>query len=794
AAGRTVDEGLLGLMGAAAGIHAAGLLDTFLARWGDQLHALLARDGRRELWDASLNEFSRRGLELITTSPSLGDGLWGALPREVRRRAIVAHLRRDDAVSTIRTVLSRSPQDEPCLLRLQALIAGRDRKSRAAAIRAELTRIISPGLRVRRLLELARVDPAQRHTILSDAIDQEAFDSPIQEQLYARLEELDALELLRKGLEQHLCAEGLSVQRRSHLAYWLGETIERLGGEPVEALEAYRMSFQSGHERHEALLQMARLTLELGDQWDAIRCLEAFLTLSPDRELRIDAGLQLVDLYLSECPTPEEQQREYDPYIGPMHFDGGPLGQQALDLLVRLRDESRDTEREHDIIARLARAHAHVGSPYRAVELFQEILTGNPEVDNIDDALALADIYSRILGDLPNAEQILWVLFSAHPDRQDIRDALLAVVKGRGNLAVACERMESTARSAAPEVLTPSDRRAMLELVAGLYQDELGRFREAALIWGELAKGAVDPAQVRRLRVRQATALCRVSGEESQCHALMLKLHQDDPFDLEVYKGLEWLYTELSRPSRVRLIQQIRYLLDPENAREPVMDGMRRKTRPTRSFDSARLQQHLLPEGLQGGILQVLQALEPLAIKVWGDQLPTIDALGGRRWRGGDQEQLKEFTEEAMRTFGLTKTRLYLGNAGPSAPQVFGAGTSVSVWFHRGMFTDSGAEMGRFLGGYAAGLAWSGVGQLVHLDGRDLWHLLEAVLIKQSSRGLTEVTDPRSMELVDAISSPFSRSLRRRVVEVATPCMASLRTAHCEAWPAMIQEIGTRSG
>jgi hypothetical protein len=50
------------------------------------------------------------------------------------------------------------------------------------------------------------------------------------------------------------------------------------------------------------------------------------------------------------------------------------------------------------------------------------------------------------------------------------------------------------------------------------------------------------------------------------------------------------------------------------------------------------------------------------------------------------------------------------------------------------------------------------------------------------------------MELVEKVGGTFNRSLRKRVVDVALPCIDLLRTAHCEAWPAMIQQLATRAG
>ena len=792
AAGRTIDEGLLGLLGVGAGIDSAALLDAFLARWGEQLEEQIEFDGRVGLLLAALGELSKGGLGHLAAT-SLSDSLQRDVPGAVQRRLALARLGQEGGAAKALALLDRTPIREPASLRLRAMLAGDDRKGRVEATRAEVDALLSPELRVCRLLELARLDSPRRHEYFLRAAGQEAFDSAVQEQLYELLEEHGEHALLAQVLEQHLCSDELSVRRRSHLAFWLGKSIERSGGEPFEALCAYRTSYQSGHDRHEALLDMARLTGELGDQWDAIRCLEAFLTLSSDVEQRLDAGLKLATLYLAEA-TPATSDPGYNPYAGAAQHDGGTFGRKAIDLLGRLRDESRDTTRERETIARLAHAHCEVGSPYRAIDHFQEILSGEPTEDQLDDYVALANLYLRSLHDRVNAEQILWLVWETFPGRKDVLDQLLAVCHDAGTTLDACARIEQNARMAAPENLTAADRRSLLELVSTVYADDLGRYRVAADLWRELADGAGTNKEERRLRVRQAESLCRVAGEEAACHALMLSLHSQDPFDLSPYQGLETLYYELQDHERLRTVQQIRYVLDPAVADSMPADQSRRKVHPSRTFDEPLLHAHLLPEGLGGGVLEVLRALTPLASKVWAELIPTVDALGGRKWRGDEFDQVREMAEIAAETFRMPRIKLHLGDSGPGNPQVFGVHPNVSVWFHRGMFDGAGAEVGRFMAGYAAGLAWSGVSPLTHIDGRELWHLLEAVLIKQSGVGLSEVTDPRSMELVDAVGGTFNRSVRKRILDVASPCLHALRNAHCEAWPTMIHVLAMRSG
>lgn len=791
AAGRSFEEGLLGLYGGAAGIAADHILQAFLDRWSAELEEGLGVEGRRGVWHAALGEMSRKGVEELAVPGRLPESVWARLPDAVRRRCALTLLNRPGGPGLCRSALDRGTTVEPASLRLRALLAASDQQSYINATRAEIRGLATPELRVRRLLELAGYEGVDRHACFAEAVAEQTHDSPIQEDLYSRLETAGEDALLRQALEAHLCADGLSKHRRSHLAFLLGRTLERLEAEPAEAFEAYRTSFNSGQDNHDALLRMARLSMDRGDKWEAIRCLDGFLARCEELPLRVEASLELAALYLAEAVHIDENT-EYDPYAGPQRTRGGKFGADALELLTRIREEARGTEHEERCLSRLARAHALVGSPHHAVGLFQELLQADFEERQIDDYLALADLYSASLGDLYHAEQLLLVVFESCPHRAEVLDRLLEVTRRNGTLEDACGRIEKAARLAAPELLTPARRRELLQLAAGLYDKELGRHRKAAGIWEEMADGTSDEVEERRLRVRQAHALSHVTGEESRCHRLMLELQRDKPFDLAPYEGLEALYEEHSDYSRLRVVQQVIGVLDPDRS-EAMTQSARRKTIPSRALDNELLHRCLLPEGLRDGVLETLRALEPLANKLWGDALPTIEALGGRKWRAGDLDQLREFASLATDTFDLSKVRFHIGDGGPSSPQVFTQG-GTSIWFHRGMFEDVGAEVCRYLAGYAAGLAWSGVGSFVHLDGRDLWHLLEAVLIKQTNVGLTDVTDPRSMELVEQIGSPFVRGLRKRVADAATPHLEVLRTAHCEAWPTMLNQLATRSG
>ncbi len=790
AAGRSIDESLLGLMGAGAGICSASLLETFLARWGSDLEVLLEEPGREDLWHAALGELSERGLRVIAQQDDLSVARWSALPDAVRRRAALGCLAEDDGVELARRALDRAPGVDAGALRLRAWLSAGDPRAHIQATRAEIDRLATPELRVRRLLDLADLDPKTRQDSFRRAVGEETFQSPIQEELYERLEEAREYTLLRGALEAHLCAPSLTARRRSLLAARLGRTLERLDAPAQEALDAYRLSFESGRERYEVLLDIARLAREVGENVEAIQCLEAFMKYSGEAEARVKAGLEMSELCLGECP-PAPEPEGFDPYAGAVpQYDGGVFGRKAIDMLSRLREDTRGTEHERVCLSRLAHAHAHVGSPFRAVELFQESLSAEGDARDLDDALALSQLYDQRLLDFQSAEQVLWMVFDTDPMHKDILERLLDVSRRNGSLLETATHLEKLARHAAPEVITTARRRDLLQIVAEVLSKDLGRYQDAGAIWEEMADGARDAGERRKLRVKQAQALFRVAGQEARCHRLMLQLQDEEPFDAEPYKGLESLYDEMDDFGRLRVVQQVRYVLD--GADEPSNSG-RRKTMPGRSFEEGVLLRHLVPEGLQGGVLDTLRALEPLAIKLYGDSLPTMDALGGKRWKSGDLEQVRQFTTQAASTFGVTRAKLYLGDAGPGMPQVFGAG-QVSIWCHRGMFEDTGAEVARFLAGYASGLAWSGVAPLMHLDGRDLWHLLEAVLVRQTGEGLGQVTDPRSMVLVDRLGGVFNRPLCRKVAEVAMPHLDTLRMAHCEAWPAMIRALGLRAG
>ncbi len=790
-AGRTLDEGLLGLLCAGAGVESAALLEAFLGRWGEQVEGEgLERDGRRAVWSAALAELSRGGLRALAQAPA---ALVASLPAALRRRIALAELGAGEGAAGRQRALralQAAPSPDPASLRLEACLVARDRAARVRALRAEADHLRSPELRVRRLLELAPLDPERRDDLLKRAVHQEAYASPVQERLYEVLEEAEAWELLGEALEGHLCAEDLSAQRRSLLAYRLGVTIEQRGGDPLDALQAYRTSFHACSERHEALLDIARIALQHGDKWDVIRSLEAFMTLSPEQDKRLEAGRFLARMYLAEAERPAEDGG-YNPYAGPLEFDGGVFGRKAVALLSQLLEEHRGSAEEVPCASLLAHAHAEVGSPYKAIGIFNAILTSEVPEAQLSDYVTLARLYADPLGDWGKAEQIYALIWDTHPAREELLDGLLAASRANKTLPEVCDLIERTARMAAPEVLTAADRRRLLERVATLQGEELGRWRPAAALWAELADGAADPVLRRKLRVRQAQALCRVAGEESRCHALMLELHREEPLDLAPYEGLETLYREVDDHERLRTIQQIRYVLDPRAAGEIVVDQVRLKTRPTRTFEAELLHAQLLPEGLQGGVLPVLQAMVPLALKLWGEQVPTPESLGGRRLKSGELEHVAEMVTSAAAAFGMPKVKLLMGDSGSDTPQILPGPT---LWFHRGMFEGFGPEVARFWAGYAAAMAWMNVSPLTHLDGRDVWHLLEGILTKQLGQSLSEITDPRSAELADAVGGVFNASLRKRVAEVAAPAMGALRQAHCEAWPAMIHLAAVRAG
>jgi tetratricopeptide (TPR) repeat protein len=788
AAGRSLDEGLMGLLGASAGIHSASLIGAFLDRWNDGLDGALQEGGRSEVWHAALQELSRQGVDALAKEERIAAPVWASLPDGVQRRIALAALAGPDGAAQACAILDRAPITDAATSRLRALLAAGDQRAFVSATKAEIRHMKGRDLKVKRLLELAAFDTDNGPDYLRQAVEEKTFESPIQEQLYDRLEEAGELELSRGALEDHLCIDDLSPRRRSFLAFRLGGVLSQLEADDEEILAAYRMSYESGRDRHEALTAMATVAERMGDVWESIRCIEAFLTLSTDVPSRIAAGLELAELYLSQWEPPEGDPG-YDPYSGGAEIDiTGPLGRKALDLLARLREEARETEFEAQVLSRMAHAVAKVGSPFQAVSLFQEVLQAGFVPEQLDDCLALSDLYAGPLGDPSSAEQILWTAVEICPDNEGLVERLLVASRRAGTLNQTTRNLERIARLAAPEVIDAARRRALLRQVADILGGEIGRFRQAAAIWDELADGAVGAEDQRLLRVRQAGVLSQVPGQEGECHSLLRKLQRQDPFDQEVYRGLETLYADLSDFSRLRVVQQVRYVIEP--GVEPSQGAGRRKIQPGRIFEEEVVRLHMVPQGLQGGILEVLRALEPVASRVWSERLPAIDALGGRKWRSSDFGQVRDFAQLAAETFDLTKVKFHLGKAGPAKPQVIGN----TIWYHTGMFEETSAEVARFLAGYGAGLAWSGVGSLVHLDGRDLWHLLEAVLIKQTGTGITPVTDPASMALVDKLSGPFTASLRRKVVDAATPCLDILRTAYCEAWPAMVEEIAVRAG
>lgn len=143
--------------------------------------------------------------------------------------------------------------------------------------------------------------------------------------------------------------------------------------------------------------------------------------------------------------------------------------------------------------------------------------------------------------------------------------------------------------------------------------------------------------------------------------------------------------------------------------------------------------------------------------------------------------------------FGFGKFRAEAGDSGPATPQVFCSGTP-HLWLNREQLEQLDDAEFRFVAGYCAALAWSGLSALTAIDGRRVWHLLEAVLLKQTDRGFEERVDVRTRDLVEAVSSPFHSVARRRIHAALEPLVDEFAQIHCERWPQMVEQLACRVG
>jgi tetratricopeptide (TPR) repeat protein len=465
------------------------------------------------------------------------------------------------------------------------------------------------------------------------------------------------------------------------------------------------------------------------------------------------------------------------------------------------RDKPANVELAEQVRRQLAYAYFEHGNAYRAVELFQDVLGDEVIAERMGDWRKLVDLYRTHLDDGETAYNLQWKLVeSGHAGSQDVEELVdLAFTADR--LKDCATRLESHAQDLGSSEETSEGtrdrRRDLLARAALVTEEDLMWPEEAVRLYTDALaltdatnpRGEGDEQSWLELVRRRAFCLSQIAGKEHESLEEFRKLIAAEPFEPTTYRGLSDLLDRSQAFDRSRISKQILRVLDCDvDIEEP-----RTKTHPTRLITHEQVCEHLLPDDLSGGVLEVLQAAMPLVEKVWPDELPQQKALEGIRLKKLDATDAKESIEAAMEVFGISRFKAETGDSGPMTPQVF-AGSSPYVWLNSEQIEAMDAAGLRFIAGYSAALAWCGLPALLAIDGRRVWHLIEAVLVKQTGEGFDERVDVATQNLVDPVSSPFHAVARRRLHSALEPIAEQFADMHCETWPRAVEQFACRVG
>jgi tetratricopeptide (TPR) repeat protein len=618
-------------------------------------------------------------------------------------------------------------------------------------------------------------DPGGADIDVSDG----AHDGPTIDRLYQALRAAEMWALFRDCLETHSSRDGLTRSRRLYLFRTLAEVLEDkledFEGASTALSHCWQLSEDVDYLRELVRVSMSRQELDLAirfqqrhfehvsnaDDAQNPTCVQSGLWLAElllQDDARLEAGIDCLENLLATYKVDEE----------------GEANDDALELLEQARRQ-------------LAYAYFDHGNPYRAVELFQDVLGGTIEAGQLAEWRTLIELYSTHLDDGETAYGLQWKLIeSGHANSQDIED-LVDLAFGVERLEDCAERLESLANTD-----DQANRGQLLARAALVTEEDLMWPEEAVRLYTEaleLAESDDEEQTWLELVRRRAFCLSQIAGKEHEALEEFRTLIAHEPFEPTTYRGLSDLLDRSQAFDRSRISKQILRVLDCEvDIEEP-----RTKTHPSRPITHEQVCEHLLPDGLTGGVLDVLQAAMPLVEKVWTDELPQQKALEGVRLDKLDASEANESLAAALEAFGISRFKAESGDAGPMIPQVF-AGSSPYVWLNSEQTEKMDAAGLRFIAGYSAALAWCGLPALLAVDGRRVWHLIEAVLVKQTGKGFDERVDVATQDLVDPVSSPFDAVARRRLHSALEPVADQFEDMHCEIWPRAVEQFACRVG
>lgn len=609
---------------------------------------------------------------------------------------------------------------------------------------------------------------------------QDMCDGPTLDRLYQTIRNAQGFSgrwvLLRDCLDAHAMRDGLTRSRRLYLFRTLAEILEEELGDLDGAATALSNCWQLSEDAT-YLRELVRVSLAVDDLERAIRFQQRHFEhmTHPSRAIGanrcIESGLWLAELLLQS----------------PARVDDG------IDCLEHLLASYEECELFEQARRKLAYAYFEHGNAYRAVELFQRVLEGQITEANLEDWRTLVEVYRDKLDDGLTAYELQWQIVDAGLGTPEDLDELVGL-GFRADMLKDCARRLEAMATQKDSGMSPERQRQLLGRAAEIVEEDLLWPEEAVRLYTLSLERCSDPQNAAdtdglELLRRRAFCLAQIAGRESQALEEFRKIVVADPFEPTTYRGLSDLLGRAQAFDRARVSDQILRVLNCTVDQE----ALPTKTSPSRLISAEQIERFLLPKGLDGAMIETLAAAMPFVEKVWADELPQRKALDGVSLGRLGAHDAAESIQSAMDAFGITRFKAESGDAGPMTPQVFAAGAP-SIWLNWEQIRPMSAAEVRFIAGYCAALAWTGLPAMLALDGRRVWHMIEAVLLKQTGRGFDERVDIATQELVEQISSPFYAVARRRLVGVLEPALERFAHAECELWPGMLEEFACRVG
>jgi len=676
----------------------------------------------------------------------------------------------DDAPNLLRRefqrILSGAPADTDStslevmrLLAEEALVAG-DKERWLKLAQTEVAQSPSRELRVRRLVDIATAvgSKSALESAWNEAFSEDPTleDGPVVEFLFTALRNEQMWDGLKAGLEAHVKRVELSDKRRADLFDELGRVLE----EKVLDLDGAKRAFEHAWQLTHAvgyLLDVVRVCKSLGDlhaaaEFQSLHFEIALKSEHPEERLR--SGIDLAELCVNI---------------------GDPSG--AIKHLEMLLHPKASLPLYEQVKVRLAHLHCDFGDVERGIRLFEETLSFNAQTDELQSWRRLVRAYKIDLGDIAAAYALQWKLVRSIPNSLDDIDELLEIAWEINELPDCCKELESFAKD-----LPAASKISLMGRAAVALDEDLGRSDEAARLYRELV-ALGGPESTLDYRRRLAFSLSRTVGREVEALKHFETLIQEEPYESTSYKGMADLFEKVQAYDRARVARQFMRTLNMKVEGEEI----RAKSSVSRAFADEDIRNLLLPEELKD-VFSALHAVLPIAEKIWAADLPQRKAIEGEKIKDA---RFLDFLNNANQMFGIKKVRAVSDDSAPLTPFVFHESTPMVCFNSELLETASEGEQ-KFFAGYAAAISWSEMSGLLTLDGRQVWHLLEGVLFKQTGRGFTDRVDAESQRLAEEVSSPFHTVARRRVVQALEPALEGLAESHCEAWPLLLHRFATR--